>query len=198
MRERILTPNDPPPGKLWCLPHDPVFHPQKPNKVRVVFDLAAHFRDTSLNDQLLQGPDLTNNLTGVLLQSRQEPVALVADVEQVFHQVRVEPEDCDALRFLWWEDSDFTKGVVDHQMVVHLFGTSSSPCCASFALQKTANDSKASFDVLTLDTVNPNFYVDECLKSVSTVPEAHRLVFQLWNLLAQGGCHLTKWISNCR
>ena len=164
----------------------------------MVFDCAARFRETSLNDQLLQGPDLTNNLTGVLLRFRQEPIALVADVEQMFHQVRVKPEDCDALRFLLWEDSDFTKGVADHQMLVHLFGASSSPCCASFALKKTANDNKAGFDVLTIDTVNCNFYVDDCLKSVPTVPEAHRLVSQLSNLLAQGGFHLTKWISNCR
>ena len=83
-------------------------------------------------------------------------------------------------------------------MLVHLFGASSSPCCASFALKKTANDNNASFDVLTIDTVNRNFYVDDCLKSVPTVPEAHRLVSQLSNLLAQGGFHLTKWISNCR
>ena len=59
---KVLTPNDPPPGKLWYLPHHPVFHPQKPSKVRVVFDCAARFRETSLNDQLLQGPDLTNNM----------------------------------------------------------------------------------------------------------------------------------------
>ena len=137
--------------------------------MRVVFDCAARFRETSLNVHLLEGPDLTNNLTGVLLRFRQEPVALVADVEQMSHQVRVKPEDCDALRFLWWERSDFTKGVVNHQMLVHLFGPSSSPCCASFALKKTANDNKASFDVLTIVTVNRNFYVDDCLKSVSTV-----------------------------
>ncbi|XP_068738151.1 uncharacterized protein, partial [Montipora capricornis] len=195
---KVLTPDDPSPGKLWYLPYHPVFHPGKHNKVRVVFDFAARFRETSLNDQLLQGPDLTSNLTGVLLRFRQEPIALVADVEQMFHQVRVKPEDCDILRFLWWEYSDFTKGVVDHQMLVHLFGASSSPCCASFALKKTENDNKSSFDVLTIDTVNRNFYVDDCLKSVSTVPEAHRLVSQLSNLLAQGGFHLTKWISNCR
>ena len=68
---KVLTRIDPPPGKLWYLPHHPMFHPQKPNKVRVVFDCAARFRETSLNDQLLQGPDLTNNLTGVLLRFRQ-------------------------------------------------------------------------------------------------------------------------------
>ena len=106
---KVPSPGDSAPGKLWYLPHHPVFHPQKPNKVRVVFDCAARFRETSLNDQLLQGPDLTNNLTGVLLRFRQEPVALMADVEKMFHQVKVEPSDCDALRFLWWEEGDLTK-----------------------------------------------------------------------------------------
>ena len=128
---------DPGVKPLWYLPHHPVVHEHKPGKVRVVFDCAARFGDTSLNDQLLQGPDLTNNLTGVLLRFRQEPVALMADVEQMFHQVRVAPDDCHALRFLWWEDGDLSKNPVDHQMLVHLFGASSSPCCASFALKKT-------------------------------------------------------------
>ena len=49
----------------WYLQHHPVFHPQKPGKVRVVFDCSAKYRGTSLNDQLLQGPDLTNSLVGV-------------------------------------------------------------------------------------------------------------------------------------
>jgi hypothetical protein len=52
-------------GRIWYLPHHPVFHAQKPEKVRVVFDCAAKFKDTSLNDQLLHGPDLTNTLIGV-------------------------------------------------------------------------------------------------------------------------------------
>ena len=85
---------------VWCLPHHPVFHPRKPGKVRVVFDCAAKFLGVSLNDMLLQGPDLNNNLIGVLMRFREEPVAVVADIESLFHQVIVDPEDCDALRFL--------------------------------------------------------------------------------------------------
>jgi len=42
-------------------------HPQKPEKVRMVFDCAASHRGTSLNAQVLQGPDLTNKVVGVLL-----------------------------------------------------------------------------------------------------------------------------------
>lgn len=71
----------------WYLPHHPVFHPQKPEKVRVVFDCSARYRGTSLNDQLLQGPDLTNTLVGVLTRFREEPVALMSDIESMFYQV---------------------------------------------------------------------------------------------------------------
>ena len=62
---------DPGGTPLWYLPHHPVIHEHKPGKVRVVFDCAARFGDTSLDDQLLQGHDLTNNLAGVLLRFRQ-------------------------------------------------------------------------------------------------------------------------------
>ena len=64
------------------LPHHPVFHPYKPGKVRVVFDCTAKFQGTSLHDQLLSGPDLTNSLVGVyvLTRFREEPVSLLWDI----------------------------------------------------------------------------------------------------------------------
>ena len=83
-----------------------------------------------------------------------------ADVEQMFHQVRVVLDDSHDLRFLWCEDSDLSKNPVNHQMLVHLFGTSSPPCCASFALKKTANDFSGDFDAQSVDTVNCNFYMN--------------------------------------
>ncbi len=185
-------------GKIWYLPHHPVLHPQKPDKVRVVFDCAAKFKNTSLNDQLLQGPDLNNTLFGVLLRFRQERIALISDVEGMFHQVRVKPDDSNSLRFLWWPNADFTRPPEEHSMLVHLFGATSSPSCASFALQKTAEDNKDDFDNETIETVKRNFYVDDCLKSVSSVGRAKELAKQLWELLAKGGFNLTKWVSNSR
>ncbi|XP_068691640.1 uncharacterized protein [Montipora foliosa] len=85
----------------WYLPHHPVFNINKPNKIRVVFDAAAKFNGTSLNDRLCHGPDLTNNLVGVLIRFRQEKIAFNADIEAMFHQVKVLTKDADALRFLW-------------------------------------------------------------------------------------------------
>lgn len=75
------------------------YHTRK--TIRVVFDCAATYRGTSLNKELLQGPDLTNTLLGVFLRFCQEPIAMMADIDRMFHQVRVPPEDVDFLRFLW-------------------------------------------------------------------------------------------------
>ena len=180
----------------WYLPHHPVFHPQKPNKVRVVFDCSARYQGTSLNEQLLQGPDLTNPLVGVLIRFREEPIALIADIEAMFHQVRVNPDDCKALRFLWWPDGDFSQPAEEFQMMVHLFGGTSSPSCASFALRRTAEDNERNYDGETIQTIRRNFYVDDCLKSVRSESEAVRLADQLRQCLAKGGFRLTKWVSN--
>ena len=72
---------------VWFLHHHPVFHPQKLGKVRVVFNCADKYKGTSLSDQLLQGPDLTNWLVGVLIHFCQESIAMMADIEGMFHQV---------------------------------------------------------------------------------------------------------------
>ena len=185
-----------PEGVLWYLPHHPVFSPSKPDKTRIVFDCAAVYHGTSLNDQLLQGPDLTNNLVGVLIRFRQEPVALMADIESMFHQVNVRYEDCDALRFLWWPNNDLNLEPEEFQMTVHLFGATSSPSCANFALRKTADDNSESFDEEVTDTVKRNFYVDDCLKSAGDDDKATALASDLRELLAKGGFRLTKWVSN--
>jgi len=81
-------------------------------------------------------------------------------------------------------------------MLVHVFGATSSPSCASFCLIQAAEDNADEFEV-TLETVKRNFYMDDCMKSVANEKEAIRLVSQLTALLAKGGLRLTKWVSNC-
>ena len=104
----------------WYIPHHLVTNPNKPGKVRVVYDAAASFNGTSLNGQLLQGPCLTNDLTGVLIRFREEEVAFSADIESMFYKTNVTPSDTDALRFLWWPSS-IDNTPEDYKMLVHIF-----------------------------------------------------------------------------
>ena len=72
-------------GAVWYLHHHGVTSEHKPGKLRVVFDCAAKFSNVSLNEHALQGPNLTNKLVGVLMRFRQDPIALMADTESMFH-----------------------------------------------------------------------------------------------------------------
>ena len=165
-------------------------------KFRVVFDCSARTEEKCLNDQLLHGPDLMNNLVGVLLRFRQYPFVVVGDIKGMFSQVLVAEDDRDALRFLWSKDHDLDGPIVEYQMRSHVFGAKSSPCCAAYALRKVTSDNETNADVDAVETIRSNIYVDDLCKSCPTEQEAVKLVTQLRQLLACGGFRLTKFLSN--
>ena len=112
---------------VWYIPHFGVYHPKKPDKIRVVFDGSAKVGGMCLNDCLLQGPDQMNSLVGILMRFRRELVGVTCDIGRMFHQFRVSPEFRDCLRFLWFDKNG---NIVSYRMKVHLFGATSSPACA--------------------------------------------------------------------
>ena len=193
--EEELMRND---GRVWYLPHHGVFHPRKPGKIRIVFDCSALYEGISLNNILLQGPNLTNDLVGVLLKFRQNSVVIIGDIESMFHQVKVSPQDCDCLRFLWWPNGHLSEKPETYRMLVHLFGATSSPCCANLALRQTAKDYGDDYDPVIKDAVLNNFYVDDFLKSTATDEEAIQIMSGISELLNKGGFHIHKWMSNSK
>ena len=75
---------------------------------------------------------------------------------------------------------------------VHLFGATSSPFRANFALRKTASEFGSSMSPSTTLAVNECFYVDDYLLLCASVSETKRIVDELRKLLERGGFHLTK------
>lgn len=122
----------------------------------------------------------------------------MADIETMYHQLKVSPDNVDALRFLQHPYCDSTREPEEYHMTVQLFGGLWSAICANYGLQKTAKDNSNDFDPLVVRTVERNFYVDDCLKLVETQETAIVLVDQLWKLLLRGGFNLTKLICNSR
>ena len=193
--------SSPPTSSIALAKHD-IYHTTQSvtlrsrKKTRVVFGCSAKYGGVSLNDELLQGPDLTNSLLGVLLRFHQEHVGIAADIKSMFHMVRVPEEDADLLRFLWWPEGDISQDPHDYRMRVHLFGATSSPACANFALKKTAEDNWTEYGSEVKDTIERNFYVDDCLRSVQDANTAVKLSEQLRSACHKGGFHLTKFVSN--
>ena len=176
---------------VWYLPHHAVVTPKKPGKVRVVFDCAAKYRGESLNDKVFQGPDLNNKLVSVLLRFRENPVAIMADIEAMYNQVRIPVYDRDALRFLWCNG----KGdVVHYRMTSHLFGGVWCASSSTYALRRVLVDKQVGDQISKV--VKDSFYVDDCLDSVQSDAEAAKIIFGTKEVLGTAGFNLTKFISN--
>ena len=91
------------------------------------------------------GPDFINSLCSVLCRFCKEPIAFVCDIEKMFMQFKVDVQHRNYLRFLWWENGDMGSESFTNRMTRHLFGTTSSPGCANFALRKIATEGEADF-----------------------------------------------------
>ncbi|KAF4514212.1 UNVERIFIED_CONTAM: hypothetical protein B566_EDAN019445, partial [Ephemera danica] len=141
---------------------------------------------------------MNTSLVEVLLRFRTERVAVSADVEEMFLQVSIPVCDRNMFRVLWWPTRDLTADPVEYQLTVHPFGARSSPFCAAYALQRTADKFQTKYTESICNVIRNNFYVDDCLVSVPNVMEAKGIVNDITELLSRGGFRLRKWVSNNR
>ena len=65
----------------WFLPHYGIVSTAKPGKIRCIAKAAAVLKGSRLNDHLLPGPDLQNDLVGIILRNREKPKLINADIE---------------------------------------------------------------------------------------------------------------------
>ena len=177
----------------WYIPHHGVYHPKK-NEIRVVFDCSARFKGTSLNDHLLSGPDLTNNLTGVLCRFRRYPYAVTCDVE-MFHQFVVSETDRDYLRFLWWPNGDIKQEPKEYRMKANLFLVTSSPTCASYGFKYVASQEKEEYSSAAR-FITHDFYVDDGPASVESAKQAKDLIREALEICNKGSLRLHKFLAN--
>ena len=189
-----LAPENAVDGKEWYIPHFGIYHPKK-KKLRVVFDASARYANQSLNDKLLTGPEHINSLVGILLRFRKNPIAISCDVEKMFHNFYVPDKHRDYLRFLWIDQNMAI--VKAYRMTRHLFGATSSPGVATFALRHIAKQ-LADEKPTASEFIVKDFYVDDGITSVNTVDEAVNLITEATSICSSANLRLHKFVSNSR
>ena len=100
----------------------------------------------------------------------------------MFHQVKVNPENRDSLKFLWWTNGDLPKEPKVHRMTMHLFGATSSPSCCSFCLKQVAVEFGSCRSPEVLEAIERGFSAGDCLISVATTQEAIDLLVHMRNM----------------
>lgn len=181
-------------GDIWYLPIFVVRNPNKPSKVRLVWDAAATVGGTSLNSVLVKGPDLLSSLISVLLRFRQYKIAMSADIQEMFHQIRIRPTDQRYQMFMWPNE----KGeIVTYAMVGMTFGASCSPATAQHIKNLNAEAFRAQYP-RAVEAIVDNHYVDDLLESLENENEAIQLAKDVTEIHKKAGFHIRNWISNSK
>ena len=180
--------------RIWYLPHFGVTNPNKPGKLRLVFDAAAKTSGISLNDQLDSGPDFLQSLPGVLLRFRQHFVAFKADIRDMYLRVGMNANDRGAQRFLW-RGADRNRYPDTYEMTCLVFGANSSPASALFVKDQNAK-SFAFTKPIASQSITRNFYMDDYLASCSTVGEASEIIRDVIDINRKANFEMHAWASN--
>ena len=183
---RKLEPGEIDNGSSWYLPHFPVVREDKETtKVRIVYDSAARYGGVSLNDTMLPGPKLQQDVFDVLL---------VTDLTETLSQVTMAKKDRRYHRFLW-QGLDFSKSPEVYEAIRLMFGDRSSPYLAQYVVRQHVEDNRDNYP-LAVTIILLQMYMDDIMTSLETDDQAIKARGQLRELLGKVGFKIRRWCSN--
>ncbi|XP_043604779.1 uncharacterized protein LOC122577510 [Bombus pyrosoma] len=165
---RISTDNADDSG--YYLPHHGVIKASsETTKVRVVFDgSAATSTGVSLNETLYTGPKLQEDLVDILLRFRLHQYVLTGDIEKMYRQFLVRPEDRRYQKIVWRNENGEIEA---YQLNTVTFGLSAAPYLALRCLKQLADDEGHRFPRAS-SALQRDFYVDDALTGADTKEES--------------------------
>ncbi|XP_055909622.1 uncharacterized protein LOC129944297 [Eupeodes corollae] len=201
MKEYILlghmspTNNEIPKGPHYFIPHQCVLRPQSTStKLRVVFDASSRTSSQlSLNDILMVGPTIQEELFSTLLRFRTHKYAITADITKMYRQVLVAEEHTNYQLIVWRQHPSQLLQIFRLNTVT--YGTSPAPFLAIRCLQMLGDANESSFPTGS-DIIRRDFYVDDLLTGADNLETLKIMKFEIQEILTKGGFQLAKWFSN--
>ncbi|XP_026744657.1 uncharacterized protein LOC113505990 [Trichoplusia ni] len=199
------------------LPHHAVIRADKETtKIRVVFDASCKYNNgVSLNDELMTGPVLQEDMRSIFMRWRMHKICFASDVIKMYRMIRLDKRDTDYHRILWRrkniqsevstkseeniqtnrEDSSNLAEVKDYRLNTVTFGTASAPYLAVKTLMKLAEDEGHLYSDAA-KIIREDFYVDDLISGCDTAEKAIDISKQIITILQRGGFELQKWASD--
>lgn len=177
----------------FIMPHHGVFRAHSTTtKLRVVFNASASSSTgKSLNDIQLVGPPIQGDLFAILLRFRQYKYTACADVEKMYRQVLITPEQRDLQLILWRDDS--SQPIDVYRLNTVTYGTASAPFLSCRCLKQLAADC-TDHDVKRV--ISEDFYVDDMITNHDDKNKLLEICKNTSNVLATGCFPLRKWTFN--
>lgn len=179
----------------YYIPHHPVVKEDSTTtRLRVVFDASCKTSSKkSLNDLLIVGPNLQDDIFNIILRLRQHKFAMAADVTKMYRQINVSKKHLQLQCILWrWNRKEPIK---TFQLKMVTYGMASSSFLAIRRLQETARQMSQSYPE-SAEVITRDFYVDDLLTGLDSVENLLRVKQDITSILASAKFELRKWKSN--
>ena len=184
-----------PPSEVFYLPHHAVLKESSTTtKLRVVFNGSQKTSSgNSLNDVLLCGPTVQDDLFSILLRFRFHTYVFSADIAKMYRQVSINPCQRDFLRILWRNHPDETLSHI--RLTTVTYGTKPAAFLATRCLKELSFEFRDTYP-LAAEILDRDCYVDNILTGAQTLEEILALHDQLMKITSAGCFPLRKWCSN--
>ena len=116
-------------------------------------------------------------LPGILFRFRERPVAVTADIQEMFLQVKIRPEDQPAQMFLWRGD-ERKEPPTKYKMTSMIFGASCSPFLAHCVRDRNAALHADRYPEAAHAITNSH-YMDDYVDSFETEEEAAKTAVEV-------------------
>ncbi|XP_053968194.1 uncharacterized protein LOC128869650 [Anastrepha ludens] len=179
----------------YFIPHQCVLRPQSTTtKLRVVFDASSRTStQVALNETLMVGPIVQEELFSTLLRFRLHKYAMTADITKMYRQILVHEDDRNFQLIVWRQDPS------EHLQIFRLntvtYGTAPAPFLATRCLQTLSDKNKAKYP-LGSKVIRNDFYVDDLLKGSHSIESLTQIQQEVNTILESAGLKLAKWFSN--
>ncbi|XP_043496457.1 uncharacterized protein LOC122520461 [Polistes fuscatus] len=164
----------------FYLPHHAVLkHTSITTKLRVVFDASAKTSNgKSLNNVLMVGPTIQEDLFALLVRFRSHAIAITADIAKMYRQIIIDPRDRKYQTILWRrQESDPVK---TYRLNTVTYGTASASFLATRTLHQLASDEFDRFPRAAI-ALKEDFYVDDLLTGARTIRQTIKTLGVNWN-----------------
>lgn len=175
------------------IPHSYVINAgSRTTKLRVVFD-ASSKTDTgiSLNDVLMKGPVIQEELIKIIARFRTHKFAFSGDITKMYRQIWIDRSHRNYQRILWRPNEN--EEIKIYRLCTVTYGTVSASYqaikCLSALSEETDNE-------MVSNIIKYDFCVDDCLTGGFTMQETILLRNNLIATLSKGGFAMAKWTAN--
>ncbi|CAL1688678.1 unnamed protein product [Lasius platythorax] len=153
-------------------------------KLRVVFDASAKTTSgLALNDTLMVGSNLQDNIIDIVMRFRLPKIAITVDLQKMYRQILVHSDDRDYQRILWrFSPND---PINEYKLNTVTYGQACAPFLAIRCVRQLAEKGADEFSDASKVLLN-DLYVDDIITGVNCEDEAMNLISQLEALLSNG------------